>query len=164
MSEFSKAIILKKVKDFVWLYGRLPYQKEDSLVFEDKNSDGEVVERPLRALPQLKSIYGDIVDEKLLHNLLSDLMKKDYVNFETIAILSNIDKSINMELLMSGERKSIEPRLRRKIHNFLGYDLYKKQGECAIVCEGCTKKGKKCGMTQEYWVEVIKCPQFKKKS
>lgn len=155
---------LKAIMTFIETYERLPYYRDEDVVFYEKDDSGELVERPLRAWMQSNEFLG--IESKYnikrtSSKLFEYLRDTEKLTDDNIRKFCSLPDTTNVELLFSGERSQVSTHERRQVHKFLGYDLYEKMGEYALVCSQCSKL-KKCKMPQEYWVEVIKCPDFKK--
>lgn len=157
----KKAEILSVVENFVKSHKRLPMLAEDDLIFKTTDKNNEEVDRPLRASIQLKEVYGDKNIKEISNLLLTDLIKYDILDYEDIREICNIEKSVGMELLLSGERKTLEVKDRRALEVFLGYDMYEHlEPKVAKLCESCSRNGNSCKNPQLYWVTVVGCNRY----
>lgn len=159
----SKEELLSAVPAFIEQYHRLPYMDEDDVIIEvvkeKKESDGtvreETIEQPYKALKYVRGHFGseEGMTEYLLENEIITLkMISEYIDISEKRITE----------MMTGDLEKINPNERRRLHIFFNKDFYEKLGHInSLHCSDCTKQ-KQCA--QPYWVSVISCPKFKKKS
>lgn len=157
-NEFVKASL-----EFLDYYGRLPYMREDDvLVKVEEETTGNNGKREIKQLDRmytsLKYVKGYFDTPE---NMTQYLLDEKLLSYGDIAETISIPETRVVEL-MSGEAKKVENHERRMIELFLNKDLYEDLGHgLSNHCSNCTKS-KQCG--QPYWVAVVSCPKFKKKT
>lgn len=149
----NKEELIKGTLEFINIFERLPYLKEDDIEVGKLDDDNEIIIKPFRSLKYVNELFGS--KEKFTKHLLDS----NILSLETVSKYTGV-KVDRLKELLSEKAEDVNIRERRLIHVFFDVDYYYKQGEYAKKCIDCKNK-KKCG--QEYWVDVLQCKKHKKK-
>lgn len=152
----DKEQLIKAVEDFILYYKRMPYYGEDTLKFIEI-IDGEEKERVLRANGQIAEHFDSNVE------LLKELYDREILSNQKIAEILEIDSGVDKSLLFTGQRKTLDKPLRRKLEMFFGWDMYSHFYQYADTCKTCARCLKSCKEPYPYWITLIACNKFRKK-
>lgn len=149
----TKEQFIEGTLKFINIYKRLPFLSEDEIEVELENKDGEIEIRPFRANRYITEYFKN--QDKMSEYLL----KENIITYKSIGEVLNITPTI-VENTITKKTANPEKRNRRLIHLYFNKDYYTELGMYADKCMDC--KGCKC--KQEYWVDLISCPKYKKKT
>ena len=126
---------------------------EDDIEVGFENDDKELEFRPFRASRYIMAFY------KNQDKMSEELLKENIITYKMIGEILNMTETV-VENTVTKETVNPEKRNRRLIHMFFNHDYYTELGKYADRCMDC--EGCKC--KHEYWVSVISCPSYKKKT
>lgn len=149
----TKEQFIEGTLKFINSYKRLPYLQEDDVEVEIENKDGELEFRPFRAGKYVKEFYDN------QDNMSEELFKENIITYKLIGEILGITETV-VKNAITKETTVPEPRVRRLIHIFFNRDYYTELGIYAKRCEDCEE----CSCKHEYFVSVISCPRYKKKT
>lgn len=126
---------------------------EDDVEVEVINDEGEKELRPYVANKYIKEYY------KNQDNMTKELFEKGILSYELIAEVTGLTRTV-VENTITKTTKEPEIETRRMIHLFFNKDFYPELGEYNLKCMDCSRRR---GCKQHYHVDVIVCPNYKKK-
>lgn len=152
----TKEQFTEGVVDFIERYNRLPYMAEDDVLItidtEDKDLSIITEVRPYRAVKYTTEYF------ETTGNLINELLNSKGLSNDKISKIIDISEKSLLKLL-NKEGKSPTPRIRRQLELFYGEDLYPELEKYSKTCSDCA-----CGCEQPYYVTVVSCPKYKKKT
>lgn len=147
----SKKDVVGAIPHFVEGFRRLPYMREDNIMVEVEQDNGEITRQPYSALKYIEAYF------ETAENFTGFLLTEEVLSLKSMGEIMGIDPS-RLDRLLKNRLKNITKRERRKLELFFNDDIYKNEGsEYAQLCSTCKYKNK-CG--QPYWVGSVSCTKY----